>query len=217
MSKSIFISRDLNEDDLLFANLASAGFEVHAFSLIEIEETNFILPKLKFDWVFLASSNAARIFLPSYSSSAKLAAVGLATAKVITDFGFEVSFTGSGGDMIEVGKRFSRQIDSQKVLFPSAEGGSKRIQSQIREDQIIDLPIYRTIAKQDVKIPETDIVFLSSPSNAKAYIAKLNLNGKTTIAIGQTTKEFLNENGIKNVLVPPSPDPDSILDLIFRL
>lgn len=202
---------------MLYVKLKSAGFEVHAFSLIEIEEVVFVLPKFEFDWIFLASSNAAKTFLPSYSSSVKIATAGPATAKAVKNLGYEVSFTGSGGDMIEVGKQFAKEVGTANVLFPCAEGRSKKIQLQFQAEQVIDLPIYRTIAKQDVEIPDTDIVFLSSPSNAKAYIENLELTGKITIAIGQTTKEFLIENGIENILVPETPEPGSILDLILSL
>ena len=216
MSRSIFISRDLNEDDSLIEGLKNANFEVYAFSLITIETYVFTLPKFDFDWVFLASSNAARIFLPS-TYEFKIGVAGPATAKAVNELGFAVDFIGQGGDMMEVGSQFAQKVGSAIVLFPCAEEGSKKIQRQLPKDQVIDFPIYRSVPKRTVEIPETDLVFLSSPSNAKAYLDRKSLNGKTTIAIGQTTKEFLLEKAIDNVKVPTTPEPDSILDLILSL
>jgi uroporphyrinogen-III synthase len=207
----------LDEEGFLFANLKEAGFQVYDCSLITIEKLVFTSPKFEFDWVFLASSNAAKIFLPSFSGKVKIAVVGSATAKAVTDLGFEVSFTGAGGNMAAVGKLFAKETRSSPVLFPCAEEGSKKIQHQLHEDQVIDLPIYRSVAKQDIVIPETSIVFLSSPSNAKIYLDHINPGNKTIVAIGETTREFLTEKGILNVLVPKSPELDSILDLILGL
>ena len=207
----------MNEEGFLFSNLKEAGFQVYDYSLIKIEEIIFTLPKFEFDWVFLASSNAAKIFLPSFSGTVKIAVAGSATAKAVTDLGFKVSFTGAGGNMTAVGQLFAKEANSSPVLFPCAEEGSKKIQHQLHEDQVIDLPIYRSVAKQDIEIPETSIVFLSSPSNAKIYLNHINPDNKTIVAIGETTREFLTERGIQNVLVPKSPEPNSILDLILGL
>lgn len=216
MSRSIFISRDLNEDDQLIIGLKKAGFKIHAHSLISIETYVFTLPKLEFDWVFLASSNAARIFLPS-SYKFKIGVAGPATANAVSDLGFEVDFIGHGGDMEDVGSKFAQEVGEAVVLFPCAEGGSKKIQSQLPKNQVIDFPIYETVPKENIDLPDTDIVFLSSPSNAKVYLDKVDVSDKIVIAIGETTREFLLKNGANGVRVPKSPEPDSILDLILGL
>ena len=101
-----------------------------------------------------------------------------------------------------------------KILFPMAEGGSGRIRSQLSPDQVTALPIYRTEPRSSVDIPDTDFVFLTSPSNTEVYL-KIILEGK--IAIGTTTRDFLSQKGIEDVLVPEEPNSDSVLRLIRRL
>ncbi len=62
--RSIFISRDLDADDRLHIGMTEMGYEVHAKSLIQIQPLPFSVPDSGFDWIFLASKNAAKIFLP---------------------------------------------------------------------------------------------------------------------------------------------------------
>lgn len=215
--KSIFISRDLETDDRLHVGLTEMGFNVHANSLIEIQPLPFSIPSQPFDWVFLASKNAAKIFLADHLGSVKIAVAGKATADAVRAFGLEPTFIGSGGDMIKVGKDLAEEVGSSTVLFPMAESGSGRIRSQLNSDQVIELPIYQTIPASNVNIPETDVVFLTSPSNSKVYLENGSLKEKSVIAIGTTTRDFLSQQGIENVLVPEGPNSKSVLSLIRGL
>lgn len=215
--RSIFISRDLYADDRLHVGLTEMGFDVHAKSLIEIQPLPFSITDQSFDWVFLASKNAAKIFLPEYSGNAKIAVAGKATAKAVRAFGLEPTFVGSGGDMIKVGKDLAEEVGSSTVLFPMAESGSGRIRSQLNSAQVIQLPIYRTIPASNVEIPETDVVFLTSPSNSKVYLENGSLEEKSVIAIGTTTRDFLSQQGIKDALIPEGPNSKSVLGLIRGL
>lgn len=175
------------------------------------------MPEQGFEWIFLASSNAAGIFLPSYSGNAKIGVAGKATAAEVRKLGFEVTFQGSGGNMDQVGKDFAEMVQNEIVIFPCAESGSKRIMSHLSDDQVLILPIYRTVGIHGPTIPLTDAVFLSSPSNAKVYLEHAARRADHTIAIGHTTAEFLMENGIEDVIIPENPEPRSILKCILAL
>ena len=145
--RSIFISRDLDADDRLFVGLKELNCEIHAESLIQIQLLPFSIRDHEFDWVFLASKNAAKIFLAKYTGEAKIAVAGKATAKAARDEGFDPEFVGFGGDMTRVGKDLAAEVGDSKILFPMAEGGSGRIRSQLSPDQVTALPMYRTEPK----------------------------------------------------------------------
>ncbi len=132
-------------------------------------------------------------------------------------FGMEPAFVGSGGDMTKVGQDLADAVGDSTVMFPMAESGSGRIRNQLRTEQVIELPIYRTELKTDIEIPETDLAFLTSPSNATAYLKQRSLDCKTVIAIGTTTSDFLSKKGIQDILVPEEPNSKSVLWLIRSL
>ena len=206
MKQSIFISRNLSSDSKLLEHLNTNGWEVHAQSLIRIEPIPFEVEG-EYDWIFIASSNGAKLLLNSFAvpDRTKIGVVGEATARAVKSFGIFPDFIGKSGNMNELGDALARTIGKTSVLFVGAEGGSEKIRSAIPSNQRTFLPIYRTLLVENVTIPETEIVFLTSPSNAKSYLKNASLEGKVIIAIGNTTADFLKQQGAKNVLIPSSP------------
>ena len=218
MTRSIFISRDLPDNSSLLAYLENNGWTVHSSSLIRIEPIDFKIER-DYDWIFLSSSNGAKILFHSYQlpEHTKLGVVGQATAKTVKSFGLFPDFVGETGNMDELGDLLARTIGSNTVLFAGAKGGSEKVRWAIPEAQQDFIPVYETVLRDDVEIPETEVVFLTSPSNAKNYLTSNSLNGKIAIAIGQTTAGFLRENGVKNVLIPRTPKEEDLIDLIGSL
>ena len=219
MNRSIFISRDLNENSILLNSLHKAGWKIEAKSLIRIVPLDFEFNELKSDWIFLSSSNGARVLLENFkpNSLVKLGAVGEATARTIRTFGFEPEFIGRSGNMNEVGINFKKIVKEDKVLFIGTENGSGKVRCFFKKEQTQFRPIYRTELLLNEVIGETEFVFLTSPSNATAYLSGSSLDGKKVIAIGNTTAEFLYEAGAKDVFIPESPEEEDVLELLLRL
>lgn len=215
MKQSIFISRNLSSDSKLLEHLNTNGWEVHAQSLIRIEPIPFEVEG-EYDWIFIASSNGAKLLLNSFAvpDRTKIGVVGEATARAVKSFGIFPDFIGKSGNMNELGDALARTIGKTSVLFVGAEGGSEKIRSAIPSNQRTFLPIYRTLLVENVTIPETEIVFLTSPSNAKSYLKNASLEGKVIIAIGNTTADFLKQQGAKNVLIPSSPREEDLIELL---
>ena len=215
MKQSIFISRNLSADSKLLEHLNTNGWEVHSQSLIRIEPIPFEVEG-EYDWIFIASSNGAKLLLNSFSvpDKTKIGVVGEATARAVKSFGIFPDFIGKTGNMNELGDALARTIGKTSVLFVGAEGGSEKIRSAIPSNQRTFLPIYRTLLVENVTIPETEIVFLTSPSNAKSYLKNASLEGKVIIAIGNTTADFLKQQGAKNVLIPSSPREEDLIELL---
>ncbi|MCF8464396.1 MAG: uroporphyrinogen-III synthase [Flavobacteriales bacterium] len=218
MKRSIFISRKLAAESLLLGFLNENNWDVHHQSLIKIEPIPFKIER-EFDWIFIASSNGAKLLLKSYSppENTRIGVVGESTAKAVKAFGIFPDFVGKTGNMNELGDTLARTIGKSSVLFAGAEGGSEKIRSAIPAAQRFFVSLYRTTFVEDVSIPATDFVFLTSPSNAASYLKKASLKGKTVIAIGNTTQEYIQSKGISKVLVPASPNEEDVVRLLRGL
>ncbi len=218
MKQSIFISRNLPATSSLLDFLNENNWEVHHQSLIKIEPIPFKIER-EFDWVFIASSNGAKLLLKSYSppDNTRIGVVGEATANAVKSFGIFPDFIGKTGNMNELGDSLARTIGKSSVLFAGAAGGSGRIRSAVPAAQRTFIPIYRTVMVENPSIPDTDVVFLTSPSNAASYLKNGSLKGKTVVAIGTTTADFLLSKGIKKVLIPACPSEEDVITLLRGL
>jgi len=218
LKRSIFISRNLPADSLLLYFLNENNWEVHHQSLIRIEPIPFEVEG-EYNWIFIASSNGAKLLLNSFSvpDTTKVGVVGEATARAVKSFEIFPDFIGKTGNMTELGDLLSRTIGKNSVLFVGAEGGSEKVRSAIPSNQRTFLPIYRTVLAENASIPKTEVIFLTSPSNAKSYLKNASLKERTVIAIGNTTAEFLKQQGAKNVLIPSSPREEDLIELLRKL
>jgi uroporphyrinogen-III synthase len=217
--KTIFISRDLPLHSPFRRELEDAGFTVHAQSLINIVPLKFKVPERPFQWVFFSSSHGADLFLHNYDgpNDFKVGTVGLATAEVVRTHGIEPDFIGLSGDMLEVAHELKHAVGDETVLFAGAEGGSERVKSHLSSDQKILLAVYRTEPNMQADIPDTDVVYLTSPSNAKAYLAQHGMDKRTFAAIGTTTADYLKDRGVGEVHVPKTPGQKHVLRMLLAL
>jgi len=217
--KTIFISRDLPLHSPFRKELENAGWTVHAQSLINIVPLKFKVPEKPFQWVFFSSSYGADLFLHNYEGPKdfKVGTAGLATAEVVRTHGIEPDFIGLSGDMLEVAHELKHIVGDETVLFAGAEGGSERVKSHLSAEQKILLPVYRTEPNMAADIPETDVVYLTSPSNARAYLAQHDIAEKRFCAIGTTTADHLKENGVGEVHIPKTPQTKHVLRMLLSL
>ncbi len=218
MKHSIFISRNLSEDSHLLSYLLENEWRVYHESLIEIQPVPFEAENST-DWIFVSSSNGARILFEDYRPTAniKIGVVGKATAEAVRSFGLQPSFIGETGNMHEVGKHFVPVLAHRSVMFYGAEGGSKILRSELPEEQVSFTPIYRTQLKTGIELPETEFVYLTSPSNAKAYLNNATLERKHIIAIGNTTAKYLAGRVITDIHIPSAPTEEHVVGLLRRM
>ena len=218
MKRTIFISRRLAADSHLLSYLLENNWEVHHRSLIEIIPIPFTIDK-ETDWIFLSSSNGVRILFENYTppKDVKIGTVGKGTADALETHGYKADFIGNSGNMHQVGHDFALALGHKSVMFLGAEGGSERLRSELPEKQVHFIPIYRTQLAENVAIPDTEMVYLTSPSNAAAYLNNRSLNNKEVIAIGNTTADFLKQKGITNIHIPSAPTEEHVIGLLRRL
>ena len=227
---SVFITRDISEQDYFFRALNAFGYKVFGSSLIETKAVDFreqhehsVVTEISgCDWIFFSSKNGVNHFFaqqPQISANTKFGVTGQGTAMALRQHGFTESFCGTSTDMEETAKQFAEIANGKKVLFPQAEDSLQSIQKQLTgKAEILNLIVYKTIPKSGIEIPTSDITVFTSPSNVAAYFANTGSPQlKNVIAIGKSTEAKLHEHGITNVSVPSSPDETGLAEAVFSL
>jgi hydroxymethylbilane synthase len=225
LPKSVFISRELTEDSYFYKAISKHKITLDARSLIKI---NPVLDELDasltadVDWVFFSSRNGIEHFFklnPLVSEKIKFAVVGRGSEETLKKY-VKADYSGEeeGIDMVKVGKEFAEIAKGQTVLFPRAKGSLLTIRKELTEDtQVIDLPIYETIAIENVPKSNADVLVFTSPSNVRAYFDQHSLDaGQRVISIGYSTGEALQEFGVEYSL-PHSPDEIGLAEAVFGL
>lgn len=219
MNRSIFISRKLTPESLLLAYLIEHGWTIHHRSLIDVEPLPFSIDHST-DWMFISSKNGVRFLAETFrpDENMQIATVGKATATAVEDaWGRVPDFIGESGNSDRVGAEFAKIIGKETVLFAGAENGSDKIRSALPNDQVREVSVYRTTPKKNETIPETEVVYLTSPSNATAFLNSASLEGKQVIAIGNTTGDFLAQQGVRGLHILSEPTEEAVVELLRRM
>lgn len=214
---SVFITRNLREDDFFFNVLTKNGCTVSGRALIE---TNRIeLKKIPAgDWVFFSSKHAVRHFIgqTKLQPGIKIAAVGKATSDELRKYNLRADFIGGGNDTRITAKQFAAVAGRGTVLFPQAKGSMKTVQQHLPAAKVIDLVVYETISRPTDDLPECDILVFTSPSNVEAYCAKKKITAKQkVVAMGHATASTLKEKGIISFRSPATFDDAGLAQAVF--
>ena len=129
-----------------------------------------------------------------------LATVGEATARELEKHKLSAHFIGqTSSNPKQVAKAFKTWLGNKTVLFPQSQRSNRTIQSELNEDQYIDLVVYEThLESKKPEYPPNYLVF-TSPSNAEAYLLLNEItNEQVVLSFGTTTADYLTRRGIKN-------------------
>lgn len=220
--KKVFITKNLREKDYLPRALKNLNFPIEGKSLIEFKEIPMgFLPKS--DWIFFSSKHAVRYFFNQKPEigKVKIGCVGKATADELRAFGFRAEFIGQSTDTKLIGKQFSSIAGSSSILFPIAKESLQSIQSQIvKQDKVINLPVYKTL-KHSVEVDsDTDIIVFTSPSNVDAFFEKNKFSPtQKAVAMGEATQKALIKKGAKSnqIVITNSFDDLGLFQAILQL
>lgn len=205
---------------MLLSKLLHSSVSLQGFSLIDIEPIqNWEFPKC--DWIFFTSKNAVQYFFKQQAilGNQKIACVGDGTFKVLSKFVKKVDYIGNAVDTILIGKDFAKILGESTCFFPISNISKQTIQKQLPSQQVIEQVVYTTKASMDKPIPTTEVVVLTSPSNAMNYHScKGFLANQILIAMGLSTAQQLTQFNIKNTIVIPSkPGEIGIVDCLNNL
>lgn len=198
MIRSIFISRDPSDVPLLTDYCRANKINLKACSLIRFEGIE-AHPSKPFDIIFFPSIRAAQFFLASnaLNENVVVACIGKQSAEKLKSIGLRPNFVGEkSGDPESVAQAFALFTGNKRVLIPSSTESNRSIQTNLRNERMETLDVYRTIP-DPIEIETSDVYVFSSPSNLYAYLAKNTLpEGAKTVAWGTTTQHAFKRFGI---------------------
>lgn len=217
---SVFITRDLREDDFFSRVLRANKYKVSGRAFIEFKPIPFSRIPIA-DWVFFASKHAVKYFFDQKPEIGKLkiGAIGKSTAAAIRSYGKRADFIGYSTNTRLTGKQFASLVKSAPVVFPQAKDSMRTVQQQfVNKSQTRDLAVYETIQKPVEDTPDADIMLFTSPSNVESFFEKKKLQpDQKIIAMGDATAHTLKQMGVKSVYLVPSFDEVGLLQAIFSV
>lgn len=216
---SVFITRDLREDDFFFHVLTDNGCDVHGLALIDTKRV--IAPKIpNADWIFFSSKQGVRHFLAQtkITPGVKLAAVGKGTSEELRKHNLRADFIGGSNDTRIIAKQFGAVAGRSTVLFPQAKGSLRTVQEQIPTIKAINLTVYETISRPAEDLPVCDVMVFTSPSNVDAFFEKNKISkSQKVVAMGHATGNTLREKGIVSFVTPGSFDDAGLVRAVMGM
>lgn len=217
--RSVFISRKLPKNTYFKRILENVGFTVHAEPLTVFNQVEFNeIPQT--DWVFFSSKNCVKHFFsqnPVLSSNTKYGCIGGATNAALKAKGYTAHFVGDSTDTLAIGKDFSEVVKNESVLFPQSSSSYRTIQKQFsNQENLHEIIAYHSVENEKATVPETDIVVLTSPTNAILYFRhQTPKKGQTFIAMGNSTATTIREHGVKNCIIPWNSSVIALADAVM--
>ncbi|MFN3940672.1 MAG: hydroxymethylbilane synthase, partial [Chitinophagales bacterium] len=168
--KSVFITKEVDNNSLFAVTLTNAGIPYQAQSLIHFAPLPLhTLPHA--DWIFFSSANTVEFFFAQIKNmppDLKIAAIGESTAHAIRRCGYSVDFTGTDAPQ-KVLDTFKNYAQQQRVLLPQAVNARKETAEIISTYAMaIPLQVYRNTPKANVAQSDADILVFTSPLNVQA-------------------------------------------------
>jgi len=220
IGSSVFITRNIREDDFFSRVLKASNYKVSGRAFIEFKAVPFSRIPIA-DWVFFSSKHAVKYFFEQKPEIAnlKIGAIGKSTAAAIRTYGRRADFIGYSTDTRLTGKQFASLVKSSPVVFPQAKDSMRTVQQQfVNKSQARDLIVYETLHKPVEDTPDADIMLFTSPSNVEAFFEKKKIiPEQKVIAMGDATSHTLKQFGVKSVYLVPSFDEIGLLQAIFSV
>lgn len=173
------------------------------------------------DWVFFYSKTGVRFFFQQVGEQVKncrFAAMGPGTATELERWRRNADFTGDG-DPASVAAAFLAVAAGQRVLFVRARDSRRSVQVLLDEKvTVYDLVVYENTIRTDFDpLPPFDCLVFTSPLNVGAFFAKQKpLPYQRIVAIGKTTAEALQKNGVEKMEIAESPAGEGLAGAVEK-
>lgn len=219
-TKTVFISRDLQQDSLFFKQLKAADYQIDSGSLLQFEAIPFKHYPVT-DWIFFYSRKAVNFFLnqiENLSPDIKIAAYGTGTAAALAAKDKPIHFTGTGAGETTT-PLFLKIAKNKTVLFPQARH-SRRTVEQLAGEKIESYPliVYDNKIRKDVKKQKAGILVFTSPLNATAYFQQFKLeNDQRVVVIGKATAGAVEKFGIGEIVIAEQPSEAGLAASILKI
>ncbi len=197
----LFISKKVFYQPLLDF-LSDRNIELVDTPMIRFVGESFECPKASdYDIVFFSSPRSVEFFLNhcKIEKDKIVASIGRATSEVLEGRNVPIHFQAvNSGRPKEISKSFSKIVKDKRVLFPQSSRSNRSMQQSLSKDQVLDLVIYNTDLDPKILSEKPEIIVLTSPSNAEAYLLSNSISdNQKVVAWGKTTEQYLLKEKIK--------------------
>jgi uroporphyrinogen III methyltransferase/synthase len=222
--KKILVTRAREQASSFSQLLDEAGAEVIEFPVIKIEplpDTSAAdhLTSKSYDWILFTSINAVSILLSQLREtghdiralgSAKLGAIGPATAEALNAVGLKVDFIPTEFVAEKVIEQFPEDPRGLHILIPRAQDAREVLPDKLTERgaEVEVVVVYRTIPdgsgaefiREQLAADEIDVITFTSSSTVTHFIKAIgegiDLSKLVIASIGPITTETAEKNGL---------------------
>lgn len=170
-------------------------------------------------------------------AKSELIVIGDRTAQTAKDYGLKVSSVAAEATTDVLVHHMNSQARRGAVALLRSDQGSKRMVEDLKATgwAVEDVPVYSLLLDEGEDMQDllerldggnVDVVVFPTPAHAHAFLVQLEercgedealsiLQGLTVAAMGEETKERLEEYGIEVTLIPNRADAKAMLALII--
>ena len=210
--KTLFVSRSINRADTNWLQIEHRGWTIIGRSLLKLKKIPFEINLADPDWIFFGSKYGVSCFFDGLDHhqiailrGKRFGAIGPSTAVALKEHIEQIDFVGQSSfeDMVSA---FSTMVDGQSVLFPGAQQSARRLQRRLANiARIHDLVVYTNEINAEADVPDAQIVVLTSPLNARAYLQKRDASSAIVWANGPMCAEYLLAAGNDHIVLSSKP------------
>lgn len=208
-------------------NVSSDILELKHYPLIHFETLQFDETVLNrhYDWLLLTSKNAVDLFMPYMDrvSVDKIASIGRKTTSRLNRHGLTVDFESSSYTQEGIIEEF-KGLQSDKILYPASKKARPKLYEYLtgQNCEVVKIPLYEPVDNHDsltrlkYDMVDIDVITLSSPSGVSALMNQMEIdavNDKTVMAIGEVTRNALQQYGV----CAGVPEKETLEDMILRV
>jgi uroporphyrinogen-III synthase len=133
----------------------------------------------------------------------------------LKQYGIQPEFVGNDEDPSLVGEKFLELTKNKTIIFPGAENSLRSVQMQLENKATVyDIPVYRTLEKENNQTINADIWVLTSPSSVNALKSQIKQSKGVFVAMGQSTAIALKQIGIMDVHIAPFTSMQALSDIV---
>ncbi|MEY4338255.1 MAG: putative uroporphyrinogen synthase [Actinomycetota bacterium] len=228
--RKVVITRAAEQADALAELLGAAGAVPVTVPLVAIEPVPAEVERLaslqpaEFDWLVVTSPNGARAFMAAHHSApAQVAAVGTATAAVLTEHGVAVSLVPTQQNAEGLLAEFPADA-AGSVLLVQAEAAETTVAQGLRDRrlQVTAVAPYRTVpvrpsAALQLAALSADAVLFASGSAARAWQAVFGTSAPAlVVSIGPRTTAAIEALGLKVNLEAADHSLSGLVDVLVN-
>ncbi len=218
--KGIVVTREKNQAEefvklLLEEKACPILFPVIAFKPLEVD-WNSILPLSEYHWIIFTSVNGVKFFFEklesadlSFPKTAKVAAIGPATAKKLQELGINISLMPDRFVAEGLLEKFGN-VKGLNILIPRAKVARDMLPDELKKRgaKVDVLAVYETFlpqkSEEEIKaLKHADVITFTSPSTVVNFLKLTGNYGyklckeKVVASIGPVTTDKANELGIE--------------------